>query len=95
MSGRGETRDTARIQAFADVAQLVEHWLPKPGVAGSTPVVRFSVAEPKPSQMRGFLAFWGSHSSSAQVRPNGPDSEGDWCATGAQSVARELLHAPC
>jgi hypothetical protein len=26
--------------AFADVAQLVEHWLPKPGVAGSNPVVR-------------------------------------------------------
>jgi hypothetical protein len=25
----------------ADVAQLVEHWLPKPGVAGSSPVVRF------------------------------------------------------
>ena len=24
----------------ADVAQLVEHWLPKPGVAGSNPVVR-------------------------------------------------------
>ena len=26
----------------ADVAQLVEHWLPKPGVAGSNPVVRLS-----------------------------------------------------
>jgi hypothetical protein len=25
----------------ADVAQLVEHWLPKPRVAGSSPVVRF------------------------------------------------------
>ena len=24
----------------ADVAQLVEHWLPKPRVAGSSPVVR-------------------------------------------------------
>jgi hypothetical protein len=28
--------------SFADVAQLVEHWLPKPGVAGSNPVVRSS-----------------------------------------------------
>ena len=26
----------------ADVAQLVEHWLPKPRVAGSSPVVRFT-----------------------------------------------------
>ena len=29
--------------AHADVAQLVERWLPKPKVAGSRPVVRFSV----------------------------------------------------
>ena len=28
--------------AQADVAQLVERWLPKPKVAGSRPVVRFS-----------------------------------------------------
>ena len=28
----------------ADVAQLVEHWLPKPRVAGSSPVVRFEKA---------------------------------------------------
>ena len=27
--------------AHADVAQLVERWLPKPKVAGSRPVVRF------------------------------------------------------
>src|SRR5215217_1092367 len=27
--------------AYADVAQLVERWLPKPKVAGSRPVVRF------------------------------------------------------
>ena len=32
----------------ADVAQLVEHRLPKPKVAGSRPVVRFSVIEPYP-----------------------------------------------
>jgi hypothetical protein len=25
----------------ADVAQLVEHWLPKPRVVGSSPIVRF------------------------------------------------------
>ena len=30
----------------ADVAQLVEHWLPKPGVVGSSPIVRFSGAPP-------------------------------------------------
>src|SRR5215208_1683521 len=29
--------------AHADVAQLVERWLPKPKVAGSRPVVRFSL----------------------------------------------------
>ena len=28
----------------ADVAQLVEHWLPKPGVVGSSPIVRFDKA---------------------------------------------------
>ena len=26
----------------ADLAQLVEHWLPKPRVAGSSPVIRSS-----------------------------------------------------
>src|SRR5215204_5654271 len=31
----------ARIRPHADVAQLVERWLPKPKVAGSRPVVRF------------------------------------------------------
>ena len=30
-----------RWRPQADVAQLVEHWLPKPRVAGSSPVVRF------------------------------------------------------
>ena len=28
---------------YADVAQLVERWLPKPKVAGSRPVVRSSI----------------------------------------------------
>ncbi len=32
---------------YADVAQLVERWLPKPKVAGSRPVVRSSVAAKK------------------------------------------------
>src|SRR5687767_9912071 len=40
--------------AHADVAQLVERWLPKPKVAGSRPVVRFTSAlHPAP------LAFVG------------------------------------
>src|SRR5258705_13945720 len=33
----------ARLESaglHADVAQLVEHWLPKPGVVGSSPIVR-------------------------------------------------------
>ena len=36
----------------ADVAQLAEHWLPKPRVAGSIPVVRFL------SGRRGFAPRW-------------------------------------
>src|SRR5579859_551783 len=37
----------------AGVAQLVEHWLPKPRVAGSSPVSRFVVAEPKTPRLPG------------------------------------------
>ena len=33
----------ATIAAPAGVAQLVEHWLPKPRVAGSSPVVRLGL----------------------------------------------------
>ena len=29
--------------AFAIIAQLVEHWLPKPRVAGSSPVYRSQI----------------------------------------------------
>src|SRR5215208_4478101 len=32
--------------AHADVAQLAERWLPKPKVAGSRPVVRFTLSHP-------------------------------------------------
>jgi hypothetical protein len=35
------------IEQHADVAQLVERELPKLEVAGSRPVVRFPIAEPK------------------------------------------------
>ena len=31
---------TRKSQKYAAVAQLVEHWLPKPRVAGSSPVCR-------------------------------------------------------
>src|SRR5579884_380889 len=46
----------ARLQSPepADVAQLVEHWLPKPRVAGSSPVVRFAAGDwPAPASKRG------------------------------------------
>ena len=33
----------------ADVAQLVEHWLPKPGVVGSSPIVRFGSTPRNPA----------------------------------------------
>ena len=36
--------DAARLWPRADVAQLVERWLPEPKVAGSRPVVRFNKA---------------------------------------------------
>jgi hypothetical protein len=39
---------------FADVAQLVEHQLPKLRVAGSIPVVRFGTNKPKPAPQGGF-----------------------------------------
>ena len=42
MSERGEMAERRYDAGFADVAQLVEHWLPKPGVAGSSPVVRLA-----------------------------------------------------
>ncbi len=35
-------RSTPIESQRADVAQLVEHWLPKPGVVGSSPIVRFT-----------------------------------------------------
>src|SRR3954463_14196448 len=34
-------RQVGRLRSRAGVAQLVERWLPKPKVAGSTPVARF------------------------------------------------------
>ena len=44
----GEGRASPRYHdPRADVAQLVEHWLPKPGVAGSSPVVRFGLTWPE------------------------------------------------
>ncbi len=54
--GSGERRDgvseRSRISEHADVAQLVEHWLPKPGVVGSSPIVRFrrraKIRRPRP-----------------------------------------------
>jgi hypothetical protein len=50
-----ESRD-----AFADVAQLVERWLPKPKVAGSRPVVRLP---------RSFQRAGAADSSAGPARP--------------------------
>src|SRR5262249_47675924 len=44
----------ARLGLRADVAQSVEHWLPKPGVAGSSPVVRFNGSAPIRFERRTF-----------------------------------------
>src|SRR3954469_20136205 len=40
----------ATIAAAAGVAQLVEHWLPKPRVAGSSPVSRFFLTKTGPAR---------------------------------------------
>jgi hypothetical protein len=42
----------------ADVAQPVEHWLPKPRVAGSIPVVRFVLQSHKACLRRAFCFSW-------------------------------------
>src|ERR687895_219378 len=42
-----ESPRRGRYDRSADVAQLVERWLPKPKVAGSRPVVRFSPRVPR------------------------------------------------
>ena len=42
-----------RSWARADVAQLVEHWLPKPGVEGSSPFVRFGSIKWNPALLLG------------------------------------------
>ena len=53
------------MTTYADVAQLVEHWLPKPGVAGSSPVVRFGVDRPDHRQMQTFRHLLDSHEEEA------------------------------
>src|SRR5665647_2107336 len=49
-------RSCARLEsdAQADVAQLVEHQLPKLRVVGSSPIVRSPVVDRKPAQVAGF-----------------------------------------
>ena len=47
------------VERNADVAQLVEHQLPKLRVAGSIPVVRFPWDKPKPALLGGFRRLWG------------------------------------
>ena len=56
--GHSRRRRLSRLLSYpgpsADVAQLVEHQLPKLRVAGSIPVVRFPLIEPKPALLGGF-----------------------------------------
>src|SRR5581483_10817434 len=47
LPGLGFHYGRATIAEAAGVAQLVEHWLPKPRVAGSSPVSRFAIVEQK------------------------------------------------
>jgi hypothetical protein len=49
----------ATLGPHADVAQLVEHQLPKLRVAGSIPVVRFGATKPKPALLGGFWRLRG------------------------------------
>src|SRR5204863_9105034 len=56
----GRSRLPGKIGIRADVAQSVEHWLPKPGVAGSSPVVRSGSSKPKPALLCGFRRLWGT-----------------------------------
>src|SRR5947207_3642143 len=56
---------------FADVAQLVEHWLPKPGVVGSSPIVRFGLSARKPAR-KGVCGFFGFGFVSAQGHAEPP-----------------------
>lgn len=60
---------------LADVAQSVERWLPKPKVAGSRPVVRSSVTEPKPAWLRRIRGFGAPRRQSVKVRQR-PSVEG-------------------
>src|SRR5919106_5377332 len=55
-SGRGPALES---RGFADVAQLVERWLPKPKVAGSRPVVRFSAVAAIRSVLPANRLGWG------------------------------------
>ena len=41
-SFHSEESESSDSFLFAELAQLVEHWLPKPRVAGSSPVFRSS-----------------------------------------------------
>src|SRR5207302_6751726 len=65
----------------AGVAQLVEHWLPKPGVAGSSPVSRSSIVDRNPRRSGGFERS-GIVVKSRQLPPSPAESRGDWYATG-------------
>jgi hypothetical protein len=61
LSGIPPTSHSAKARWYrwrprADVAQLVEHWLPKPRVAGSSPVVR---SKGNPRKCGGFVVLLG------------------------------------
>ena len=74
----------------ADVAQLVEHWLPKPGVAGSSPVVRFSIERCRVSAGSRAASLAGS----ARKRLVKPDRHGWREAANPHTLRRAGAQAP-
>ena len=84
----------------ADVAQLVERWLPKPKVAGSRPVVRFSTLRPRGvrgssgSAEGGRLALdGGSHGRGARVRARLPGARAAARRPGRSRLSRGAVRA--
>ena len=91
-SGRADRLQSAQ----ADVAQSVERWLPKPKVAGSRPVVRFSVTGPKPGWLCRIRGFGAPRCQSVRVRQR-PPIEGMGGARVAhthRSVSHAMIRRP-
>ena len=60
---------------YADVAQLVERWLPKPKVAGSRPVVRFPSNRHESGYNPFVQAVFGAPPVTGRIDPLHPASD--------------------